>query len=117
MHGNNDSRAYHDRQHCVQFALLQDARRHPIQAELYEGDDPLIGRLIRLDRRMDRERPCHANVAEICPGVGPHAYALRCCGCGQHRGWLPKRVASFFLECITVSGEVPRGLTLHDARR
>jgi hypothetical protein len=47
---------------------------------------------VHLDRRVDRERPCHDNLAMICAGMTVHAAALRCAadGCGAFRGWLPQ---------------------------
>ena len=45
---------------------------------------------VRLDRRVDRKRPCHLNLAMICAGTTVHAAGLRCCTCGAFRGWLPQ---------------------------
>jgi hypothetical protein len=66
---------------------------------------------------VDRERPCHVNMAEIAVGAGLHAYALLCYGCGRLRGRLPKAVASFFCASIATRGEVPGVLTYRDATR
>jgi hypothetical protein len=79
----------------------------PTQADLFGTDDPLVGLRVQLDRAVDQCQPCHGNVAEICAGRGPHAHALRCATCGQHRGWLPKAAAEFLTETIRVVG-VPR---------
>jgi hypothetical protein len=55
----------------------------------------IIGFKIKLDRPVDRERPCCRNVCIIGPGKGPHADALQCADCGQHRGWLSKFTAQW----------------------
>jgi hypothetical protein len=43
---------------------------------------------VQLDRGIDRQKPCHDNIAIIASGKGPHAAELKCEACGQHRGWL-----------------------------
>lgn len=60
------------------------------------GMPTLIGLKVKLDRPVDRERPCCHNICTIGPGKGPHAGELTCAGCGQHRGWLSKTTA----QCI-----------------
>jgi hypothetical protein len=72
----------------------------PTHPDLLGFADPLIGLHVQLDRAV----PCHGNVAEICPGCGPHAYALLCTTCGRHLGWLPKAAADFVAETIRVFG-------------
>jgi hypothetical protein len=57
--------------------------------------DALIGLNVRLDRPIDRERPCCNNVCVIGAGKEPHAAELRCVDCGQHRGWLSKSTAQW----------------------
>ena len=57
------------------------------------GNPTLIGLKIRLDRPVDRDRPCCRNVCTIGAGRGPHAGELICSDCGQHRGWLSKSTA------------------------
>jgi hypothetical protein len=61
------------------------------QTDLF-GYSPPPPQLVRLDRTIDREHPCcsNSNIAELLPGKGVHAAGLRCAGCGQHRGWMPK---------------------------
>jgi hypothetical protein len=54
--------------------------------------------LVRLDRQIDRDRPCCNNVAIVGPGKAQHAAELRCETCGTHRGWLPKQALDFVLE-------------------
>jgi hypothetical protein len=87
----------------------------PHQRDLFDTDDPLIGLHVQLDRDIDRRQPCHDNIAEICSGCGPHAYALLCATCGQFRGWLPKAAATFIAEAIRVDGIPDTPLIYRDA--
>ena len=57
------------------------------------GAPTLVGLKVKLDRPVDRERPCCRNVCTIGAGRGPHAGELICSDCGQHRGWLSKSTA------------------------
>jgi hypothetical protein len=42
----------------------------PRQRDLFgEGDDPLVGLHVKLDRVVDRRQPCHDNIAEVCTGA------------------------------------------------
>jgi hypothetical protein len=54
---------------------------------------PLL--LVRLDRQIDRDRPCCSNVAVVGPGKAQHAAELRCAGCHAHRGWLRREALDF----------------------
>jgi len=53
----------------------------------------IIGLKILMDRPVDRERPCCRNICMISAAKLPHAVALNCADCGQHRGWLSNRQA------------------------
>jgi hypothetical protein len=64
------------------------------------GAPTLLGLRVRLDRPVDRERPCCRNVCTIGAARGPHAGELRCADCGQHRGWLSKSTAQW-IEHVT----------------
>jgi hypothetical protein len=59
----------------------------------------LIGQMapmrVRLDRGIDRNKPCHQNIAVIRPGKPPHAAALHCETCGAFRGWLRAEALTF----------------------
>jgi hypothetical protein len=68
------------------------------------GAPTLIGVRMKLDRPIDRERPCCLNVCTIGPASGPHAGELVCTGCGQHRGWLSKSTAAWIESIITRFG-------------
>jgi hypothetical protein len=57
------------------------------------GAPTLIGLKVKLDRPVDRERPCCRNIAVICEGRGPQSGEFRCIDCNQHRGWLSKTTA------------------------
>jgi hypothetical protein len=65
---------------------------------------PLIGLKVRLDRPVDRERPCCNNVCVIGAGKGPHEGELICANCGQHRGWLSKTTAQWIEHVATRFG-------------
>jgi hypothetical protein len=64
----------------------------------------LIGLKVRLDRPIDRERPCCRNICTIGAAKGPHAGELICTDCGQHRGWLSKNTARWIESVITRFG-------------
>jgi hypothetical protein len=64
----------------------------------------LIGLKVKLDRPVDRERPCCRNVCIIGVGKGPHAHALHCSDCGQHRGWISKSTATWIEQVVTRFG-------------
>src|SRR5262245_41482280 len=68
-------------------------------------DSPtVIGLKVRLDRPVDRERPCCRNICIIGPAKGPHAGELHCADCGQHRGWLSKSTAQWIEHVATRFG-------------
>ena len=64
----------------------------------------LTGLKIKLDRPVDRERPCCLNVCTIGAARGPHAGELICASCGQHRGWLSKPTAQWIEHVATRFG-------------
>jgi hypothetical protein len=64
----------------------------------------IIGLKVRLDRPIDRARPCCRNICIIGPGKGPHAGVLHCADCGQHRGWLSKTTAQWIQHVATRFG-------------
>jgi hypothetical protein len=68
-------------------------------------DEPtLIGTKVKLDRAIDRERPCCRNICTIGAARGPHAAELVCSDCGQHRGWLSKSTAQWIETVLTRFG-------------
>jgi len=68
-------------------------------------DSPtVIGLKVKLDRPVDRERPCCLNICTIGPARGPHAGELICASCGQHRGWLSKSTAQWIEHVATRFG-------------
>jgi hypothetical protein len=71
-------------------------------APVDEGN--LTGLKVKLDRPVDRERPCCRNVCIIGAGKGPHASELHCADCGQHRGWLTKPTAAWIEHVVTRFG-------------
>ena len=64
----------------------------------------LIGLRVKLDRPVDREKPCCRNICIIGAGKGPHAHALHCSDCGQHRGWISKSTATWIEQVVTRFG-------------
>jgi hypothetical protein len=82
--------------------LFDDTQLQP--APKQTPASPLLGLRVRLDRPVDRERPCCRNIAVIHPGKGPHAGELTCTDCGQHRGWLSKTTAAWIVNIITRFG-------------
>ena len=72
------------------------------------GEPTLIGLKVKLDRPIDRERPCCLNICTIGPARGPHAGALTCTGCGQHRGWLSRETARWIALVVLKFG-APNG--------
>jgi hypothetical protein len=70
--------------------------------------------LVRLDRGIDRERPCCENLARIHVGTGPHSAALCCASCGQHRGWLPKQATEFLDDIANRFGNPAEPIVLRD---
>jgi hypothetical protein len=65
---------------------------------------PAIGVLVKLDRTLDRVRPCHDNTAVLAPGTDPHAAALLCATCGTHRGWATKSTVNFIERTFRMFG-------------
>ncbi len=57
--------------------------------------DGLIGLAVRLDRAVDRRKPCHDNIARTAAGKAQHVYELRCAACDAYRGWLPRDAVPF----------------------
>jgi hypothetical protein len=68
------------------------------------GTPTLIGLKVKLDRPIDRERPCCRNVCTIGAARGPHAGELRCSNCDRHRGWISKTTAQWIAHVVTRSG-------------
>jgi len=66
--------------------------------------DGTTGLRVKLDRPVDREKPCCRNICIIEAGKGPHAHALHCSDCGQHRGWLSKSTAAWIATVATRFG-------------
>jgi hypothetical protein len=84
------------------------------QSDCFGFEDPLIGLYVKLERAIDRRRPCHDNMCEIASGRGPHRYALLCATCGTFRGWLPKAAALFVAKTICVVGALDVPLIWRD---
>jgi len=68
------------------------------------GIPTLVGLKVKLDRPVDRDHPCCNNICVIGPGKGPHAGALNCADCGQHRRWISKPTAAWLEHVVTRFG-------------
>jgi hypothetical protein len=68
------------------------------------AENILVGLKVKLDRLIDRARPCCNNVCTISAGKGPHAGKLYCADCGQSRGWLSKPTAHWIETVVTRFG-------------
>jgi hypothetical protein len=65
----------------------------------------LVGLKVRLDRPVDRDRPCCRNVCTIAAATDPtHAGALECVDCGQRRGWLSQTTARWIEHVVSRFG-------------
>jgi hypothetical protein len=84
-------------------APLRHHCRNPREQE-YRRAGGIIGLKIKLDRPIDRERPCCRNICTISTGKGPHVGELHCVDCGQHRGWLSKPTAQWIEHVVTRFG-------------
>jgi hypothetical protein len=82
--------------------LFDDTQLQP--APKQTPASPLLGLRVRLDRPVDRERPCCRNICIIGPAKGPHAGELHCADCGQHRGWLSKSTGQWIEHVATRFG-------------
>jgi hypothetical protein len=82
-----------------------------------EPASPAIGMTVKLDRDIDRQRPCHDNLAVIRPGKPPHAGELRCATCGAHRGWLPQTVLNFITETARRFGAPPEPIIVRQQHK
>jgi hypothetical protein len=75
---------------------------------------PPIGLRLKLDRTVDRLRPCHDNIAVIDRGCAVHSAGLRCCQCGRHRGWLPRQGFEFLSNITQRFGAPVEPIILRD---
>jgi hypothetical protein len=62
--------------------------------------DDLVRIKVKLARDIDREKPCHDNLAVIHPGKAQRAGEFRCSVCGAHRGWLSQASRNLILETV-----------------
>ena len=86
----------------------------PIPSALPE---PLRNLKVKLERDIDKIKPCYSNLAIIRPGKAPHAGELRCSCCNRHRGWLSKPTAAWLLAVIKQFGPPREPLTITTANR
>jgi hypothetical protein len=70
----------------------------------------LVGLKIKLDRLVDRERPCCRNVCIITA-----VDEFTCADCGQHRGWLNKTTAQWIEHVVTRFGAPTKPIAVRKA--
>jgi hypothetical protein len=70
--------------------------------------------LVRLDRQIDRDRPCCDNIAIIGPGKAQHAAELCCTSCNAHRGWLRREALDFLTDLSQRFGAPAEPIILRD---
>jgi len=71
--------------------------------------------LVRLDRQIDRDKPCCDNVAIVGPGKAQHAAELRCANCDAHRGWLRREALDFLTDLSQRFGAPAEPIILRDS--
>jgi len=71
--------------------------------------------LVRLDRQIDRDKPCCDNVAIVGPGTAQHAAELRCANCDAHRGWLRREALDFLTDLSQRFGAPAEPIILRDS--
>jgi hypothetical protein len=69
---------------------------------------------VRLDRQIDRDKPCCNNVAIVGPGKAQHAAELRCETCDAHRGWLRREALNFLTDLSQRFGAPAEPIILRD---
>ena len=74
-----------------------------------------IGLRLKLDRTVDRLRPCCSNIATIDHGRAHHAAGLRCTQCGRFRGWLPRQGFQFLTDLAQQFGAPAEPIILRDS--
>jgi hypothetical protein len=75
---------------------------------------PPVGLRLKLDRTIDRLRPCCDNIATVDYGRAHHAAGLRCSKCGRHRGWLPRQGFEFLTNLAQRFGALAEPIILRD---
>jgi hypothetical protein len=75
---------------------------------------PPIGLRLKLDRTIDRLRPCCDNIATVDHGRATHCAGLRCSKCGRHRGWLPREGFQFLTNVVQRFGAPAEPIILRD---
>jgi len=64
------------------------------------GNPTAVGIKVKLDRDIDRAKPCCDSIAVIYPGKAQHAGEFRCAGCGSHRGWCSHATRNFIFSTV-----------------
>jgi hypothetical protein len=80
-------------------------------ADLFPESPRLV---VRLERAIDRARPCCGNYATIHSAPPPHVAELRCERCDRHRGWLAREAYSFIKQTVQEFGHPVEPIILRD---
>ena len=81
------------------------------------GRASLTGTVVRLDRDIDRARPCHENLAVIVTGTELHAAGLRCSSCNAHRGWLSHEALALITKTLVRFGAPNEPIIVRQQRK
>ncbi len=66
---------------------------------------PIVGLQVHLKRTRDKPcGRCSSMMVVIGDGKAMHAAAMKCQGCGRHRGWLPAQAVAFWLDAAKIFG-------------
>ena len=79
-------------------------RSRQLDLFIVQPQTPLGGLRVKLDRPVDRDRPCCRNICSVSPGKGPHGGQLICIDCNRPRGWLSKTTAQWIEDVISCFG-------------
>jgi hypothetical protein len=95
--------------------LVAGGRRAMTLAPDLFGHTPPAPMRVRLDRTVDRDKPCCSDIAIVGPGKSQHAAELRCESCGAHRGWMPRQAFDFITATAGRFGAPLEPITLRDS--
>jgi hypothetical protein len=88
-----------------------------IRDDAKNTDGSIVGIKVKLDRYIDREKPCHDNLAVVHPGKAQHVGEFRCAACGAHRGWLSQASRNLILETVRRFGAPPEPVLVRQEER
>jgi hypothetical protein len=95
----------------MEYLSQTDCDVNDVCADLFPEKPRLV---VRLERAIDRARPCCGNYATIHNAPPPHVAELRCAHCNQHRGWLAREAYSFIKSTVQEFGHPVEPIILRD---